>query len=341
LYLKRQIIGGEDHYTIRESYPSDGCWRHRTLIDLGSTPEANIEYPGGNSFYIRESLEEELRRVKADYSSRELEALFIPFLDPSIRRIIERFQRSGDSQSPWRRCSPEEWMARQRALHSFDKRRLHYLRFGRVHIGNLEAKPWKFLNVLHDKSRDEIESLLEDMEKELPAREIRRYIYTALGLENHFRHLLTRYQPEALDPFKVEEFFLQDLCRLNRDHLFFSGVDDHDPTSLHPYLRKHAVLYFDSTFDPRMVWDQYAADFVRSRPFSGRPGASSGTLSRSEKEACRNLGIRLTDFEKMDRQELIRIYRRSAMKSHPDKGGDKETFVHVKAAYECLLKRKG
>jgi len=340
LYLKRQIIRGEDHYTIRESYPSEGCWRHRTLVDLGINPEAYIEYPGGNSFYIRESLEEELRRLNADYSSREMEALFIPFLDPSIRRIIERFQRSGDSQSPWRRCSPEELPGRQRALHSFDKRRLHYLRFGRVHIGNLEAKPWKFLNVLHDKSRDEIENLLGDMERELPPREVHRYIYTALGLENHFRHLLTRYQPEALDPFKVEEFFLRDLCRLNLDKLFFSGVDDHDPALLHPYLWKYAILYFDSTFDPRMVWDEYAADFVWTHQFSGRDGASSGPLSGSEKEACRKLGIPLNDFEKMDRQALIRLYRRLAMKSHPDKGGDKESFVHVKAAYECLMKRK-
>jgi DnaJ-class molecular chaperone len=42
----------------------------------------------------------------------------------------------------------------------------------------------------------------------------------------------------------------------------------------------------------------------------------------------------------MDRRELIRHYRRMAKQSHPDTGGDKEAFVHIKAAFECLLRRK-
>lgn len=341
MYLKRRNHRGNEFYSLCESYRKDNCWKHRTLIDLGTNPEDYIEYPGGNSFYLRESLEEELRRLKADYSSRELEALFIPFLDPSIRRIIERFQGAGGPQGAGRRYSPEGLLRRHRDLHSFDKRRLHYLRFGRVHIGDLEARAWKFLNVLLDKSRDEIETLLGDMELELPPNEIRRYLYTALGLENHFRHMLTRYQPEALDPFKVEEFFIQDLCGLNRDKRFFSGVDDHDPASLHPYLRKYLILYFDSAFDPRILWDESVADFVWKHQFYKRSGASSRPMSESEKEACTRLGITIAQFGNMDRAELIRIYRRSAMKFHPDKGGDKATFVAVKAAYECLLKLKG
>jgi hypothetical protein len=340
LYLKRHHHGGLDLYSLRESYCSGDCWKHRTLIDLGPDPGAYIEYPGGNSFYIRESLEEELRRLNADYASGELEALFIPFLDPSIRRVIERFQRPEAPQSRWRGRSPEELLRRHGALHSFDKRRLHYLRFGRVHIGNLEARPWTFLNVLLDKSRDEIETLLGDMELALPPNETYRYLYTAFGLEIRFRQMLTRYRPEALDPFKVEAFFLQDLCRLNQDKRFFSGVDDHDPALLHPYLRKYVILYFDNPFDPRILYDDDVADFVRSRQFYKRSGASSGPMSESEKQACTRLGITVAEFGKMDRRELIRLYRRSAMKSHPDKGGEKEIFVRMKAAYECLLKRK-
>jgi hypothetical protein len=340
LYLKRENHGDDDSFSLCESYLSGGCWKHRTLIELGTNPENCIEYPGGNSFYIRESLEEELRRLNPDYSSQELETLLLPFVDPSIRRIIERFQGSGGFKSPWRLCSPQELVNRQSALHSFDKRRLHYLRFGRVHIGDLEAKPWAFLNVLLEKSRDEIETLLGEMEQDLPLQENRRYLYTAFGLESHFKHLPTRYHPEALDPFKVEECFLEDLCLLNQDEQFFRGVDDHDPALLHPYLRKYAILYFDSTFDPRMVWDEYVADFVRRPQFSGGFGAFSDAVSGPEKEACRSLGIAVGDFEKMNRRELLRTYRKLAKKSHPDKGGNKEVFVRVKAAYECLLKRK-
>ena len=341
MYLKRQNHGGTEAFCLCESYRKGDCWKHRVLVELGADPEEYIEYGGGNSFYVRRSLEEELMRLNAHFSYRELESLFIPFIDPDIRRIIERFQQAGEPPSPYSRLSHETLLNRHRALHSFDKRRLHYLRCGRVHIGNLDAKPWKFLNVLLDKSRDEIESLLGDMERELPGPEIRRYLFTAFGLEYHFRHLPTRYAPEALDPFQVEEFFLQGICRLNRDERFFSGVDEHDPAALHPYLRKYAVLYFDSPFDPRMVWDEDVADFVRRPPFTGRAGAPSGPMSVTEKEACRSLGLSSPDFEGMDREALIRAYRRLAMKSHPDKGGDKETFVRVKAAYECLLKLKG
>ena len=339
MYLKRQKLGGDDRYSIRESYPSNGGWKHRVVFDLGPDPEAYIEYPGGNSFYIRESLEEELRNQGVEYSQDELESLFIPFLDPEIRRIIERFKSPRVSR--WKHCPPGELARRHKTLHVFDKRRLHYLRFGRVHIGDLDAKPWKFLNVLLDKSRDEIETLFQEMEGELPPYETRRYLYTSLGLERHFRHLLTRYQPEALDPFKVEESFLEDLCRLNRDEQFFRGVDDHDPADLHPYLRKYVILYYDSPLDARIVWDEYAADFVWRHRFTGRPGMSPGRMAGSEKDACRRLGITLVDFEKMDREELIRIYRRLAMESHPDRGGDKEAFIRVKAAYECLLRQKG
>jgi hypothetical protein len=341
LYLKRANHGSNPSYFLCESYRSGGCWKYRVLVALGSNPEEYIEYPGGNSFYVRESLEEELRRVNPHYSSRELEALLLPFVDPSIRSIIEQFQRPGTRKTQRNSTSSLEMLERQRELNSFDKRRLHYLRFGRVHIGNLEAKPWTFLNVLLDKSRDEIESLLGEMEWDLPPQENRRYLYTAFGLERHFRDLLTRYQPEALDPFRVEECFLEDLCRLNRDEPFFRGVDDHDLTLLHPYLRKYVILYFDSTFDPQMVWDEDGADFVRRRQFSQGSGAFSGPVSGQEKEACRSLGIAVNDFQKMNRQELIRAYRKLAMKFHPDVGGDKEAFVEVKAAYECLLKRKG
>jgi hypothetical protein len=106
LYLKRENHGGDDSYSLCESYRSGGCWKHRILVKLGTNPEDFIEYPGDNSFYIRESLEEERRRLNPDDSSRELETLLLPFVDPSIRRIIGPFQSSGGFKNPWRLCSP-------------------------------------------------------------------------------------------------------------------------------------------------------------------------------------------------------------------------------------------
>jgi DnaJ-class molecular chaperone len=63
-------------------------------------------------------------------------------------------------------------------------------------------------------------------------------------------------------------------------------------------------------------------------------------MSVSEREACQCLGISPEDFQKMERRDLIRCYRKLAKETHPDRGGDKGDFVEIKEAYECLLMRK-
>jgi hypothetical protein len=317
-------------YELCESYLKNGTWYHRPLINLGPDPRAWVEYPGGNSFYVREDLEETLLDIGADFTDRELESLFLPYVDPRIRRIVEQFQRADPVRKPWKAYSRDELFQRQQALHEFDKRRIHYLRCGRVDIGNLNARPWPFLNVLLNKSRDEIEQVLEDMERELPPWETRPYLYTALRCQDQFQHLLTRNRPEALDPDRVDDVFVQNVCRLNLDGSFFSGVPGHDPDRLHDYLVRYIILYFDQ---PRQgPWREYVEDFI----WKSQIPAFSG----NEKEACRLLGIDPEAFHDMDRRNLTRAYRAKAKEAHPDRGGENETFVRVQAAYELLLQRK-
>ncbi len=339
MYLKRLNLKDYDHYILCESYREDGCWKHRQLVDLGADPGEYIVYPGGNSFHIRESLEEILQEKGASYSDDELEDLFMPFLDPYIRHIVERFKRPQKERNRWRECSPEALLKYQRALHSFDKRRLHYLRCGRVDIGNLDGRPWGFLNVLLEKSRDEIEHVIEGMEQVLTPEEIRPYLYTAMELQTYFPHHPARNQPVALDPEKVDHYFLKNLCWLNRDEMFFRGVERNGSDTLHPYLVKYVILFFDNPFDPRTVWDEYVQDFRWRHQFHKSPSSHTG-LSISEREACQHLGIPPEDFRKMDRRDLIRCYRRLAKETHPDRGGVKGDFVKIKEAYECLLMRK-
>jgi hypothetical protein len=81
------------------------------------------------------------------------------------------------------------------------------------------------------KSRDEIETVIEGMEQALSPHEIRPYLYTAFEIQTYFRDHPARYQPAALDPEKVDHYFLRDLCWLNKDEKFFSGVDRGDNTS--------------------------------------------------------------------------------------------------------------
>jgi hypothetical protein len=339
LYLKQRQLGDGCHYILCESYPDEGFWKHRELRDLGLDPGAHIEYFGDSGFCIKEALEEDVQQKADTYSSEELEDVFKPFLRPHIRRVVEMFEEKRRRPSRWHGCSREKLLEHQRTLHSFDKRRLHFLRCGRVNIGNLDARPWKFLNVLLEKSRDEIEHVINDMERILALHELRPYLYTALHLQTYFSYMLTRHHPEALDPEKVDRYFVEELCRLNADETFFRGVERHDWSSLHPYLVKYVILYFDHAFDPGSLRREYVDDFVWRHRFH-KPPPPSGKTAVSERQACQALGISRQDFRRMDREELTRCYRRRAKSTHPDTGGDEETFVELKEAYESLLVRK-
>jgi hypothetical protein len=138
-------------------------------MDLGSNPGDYIEYPGGNSFHVKEALLEKVQEMAERFSEDELESLFMPFLDSHIRRIVEQFERPKKSAKPWGALSKDEVLVEQKKLHSFDKRRLHYLRFGRVQMGDLDRNPSRFLQILAGKSRDEIEAMMERMELVLAA----------------------------------------------------------------------------------------------------------------------------------------------------------------------------
>ena len=95
MYIKRKRQKNQDNYIISESYHEDGIWKHRKLMDLGAEPDGYIVYPGGNAFYIKESLEETLTSSATNFFYDELEALFVHFMKPRIRRVVESFQRSG------------------------------------------------------------------------------------------------------------------------------------------------------------------------------------------------------------------------------------------------------
>jgi hypothetical protein len=339
LYLKRVYARDGYHYILSESCYEDECWKHRPLIDLGSNPGNYIEYPGGNSFYVKESLLATVQEMAERFSEDELEKLFMPFVDPHIRRLVERFERPRESPKPWSSLSSREVLKEQKELHSFDKRRLHYLRFGRVQMGDLDRRPSRFLQILTEKSRDEIEAMMEKMELALRPHERRVYVYTAFHLQNHFRHMVTRNHPSALDPDKVDASFLEDICRLNHDKRFFEGVPLHDHHSLHPYLIKYLILYFDNDFVSGTFWNQYVEDFMWKHQFYQKP-RSSPQSQTSHHEACKCFEISLEDFKQMDRQKLTRYYRRLAKKTHPDRGGESKRFVEITAAYETLLKMK-
>lgn len=339
MYLRRVWDNGCCRYVIRESYRDGDCWQCRDLFHLGEDPRACIIYPGGNGFYFSEELEDSLQEKGVDYTSRDLEELFFPFLPPHIRRVLTNFGHCGTSGR--RRCSlsTEEELRAQQELHSFDKRRIHFLRCGRVDIGRLEGRNWPFLNILLEKSRDEIEHVFDEMERRLRPTEIRSYIYTAFQIETYFTGNFLKHHPAALDPEKVDEFLLEEVCCVNRDTHFFSGVDSRDSEVLHPILLKYIILYFDHDWDYQSPWKQYIEELLRRRNFSARAGGERAA-SMTEEDACRKLGVTVEEYTGMTRRELIRVFRMRAKEIHPDKGGDHDVFIKVTEAYEYLLLKK-
>jgi hypothetical protein len=333
LYLRRVMFSDGCHYVLRESYGDGDFWKHRDLADLGANPAGWIEYTGGNGFYINGDLEEKLQAGGVEYSSEDLEGLFLPFLKPHIRRIIENFgSHTTRAHRPTRFSEPQMTLM-QRRLHSFDKRRLHFLRCGRGDIGDLDRRSWKFLNVLVGKSRDEIEHLMEGMECVLRTHEMRLYLFTALHLQNHFPHHVLRNHPAALDRETVDNCFLEALCCVNNDAAFFAGLEGGMRTNLHPYLTRYLILYFDSDFE-QPQWPEFIREFAGRRQAYRRIAA---VQRMGMDDACRIFGVSREQVARMKGEELVRMYRRKAKELHPDKGGDKESFIRMGEAFACLM----
>ena len=139
MYLARKTIKGITHYSIRESYRDGNHFLSRELVDLGPHPDGYIVYPGGNAFYIDPMIEEQLDRLGVIAQDTDLEDIFWRFLDPRIQRALAHFRHREDrvrKDYQTNQKSPKT----KAVVHNFDKRRLHYLKFGRMEQGYLWLK---------------------------------------------------------------------------------------------------------------------------------------------------------------------------------------------------------
>jgi hypothetical protein len=346
LYLRRIAQRNAYHYILRETYRNNGDWTYRDLIDLGPDPAQYIGYPGGYAFHIRSELEQALRSARVEYTREELAELLIPFLHPALRWVFEHSQTAYFPYTLSRACSIDELSGYQEEIHPFDVRRLHYLKFGQIDMGRVEmSRSWRFLRILSCKCRDEIEATFEAMEQDLTGGELSSYIYTALHLQKHFPYHSLRNYPAGLDLDEIDARFLEEICRLNNDELFFRGVEGRDGKTLHSYLSKYVWLYFDHELEVESPWEWFMRELLERQRFYResrqyyRPSRVEPSISVTE--ACAILEISNERFSVMSRRELIRIYRRKAKEKHPDKGGDHDAFVRLGAAYEILLAAKG
>jgi len=334
VYLARRIINGIIHYYIRESYRDGDHFLSHDLFDLGADPAKYIIYPGGNAFYIDPAIEDRLEAQGVAFQDNNLEDIFWRFLDPRIQRALEHF-RHRETLVRKSRKSEEKTAKAEFPVHIFDRRRLHYLKFGRMEQGYLWLIPQKLFNLLRNKSGDEIEQLFLDMESQLNPREYKAYTYVIFDINRFFNESFAKKRPQYLKQSDVDDHFIAEICSLNQDLTFWAGMQTAD--CLHEYLVRYVLMYFDYDFAPRSWVDDYIRNFINSRRDHQSP---FGAASVSWDEAGAIFDETKGELKKMNRQELSRIFRRRALELHPDQGGDPEKFMQLAKAYDMLLKTK-
>ena len=339
MYLARIFRDNRLFYLLRESFPEEGIYRHRDLLELGEDPGRYIVYPGGASFYIDELIFERLQEagVSVDYDT--VEALFYPFLEPEIRARLESFAASvgGGQGGRWKPLDKAERQAILATTHVFDRRRIHYLRFGQIDQRGLDRSPALF-RILRHKSRDEIEQLILEREQDLPPAEYKSYIFTIFDLQRFFRNsAFARAMPYALDSDELDAYFLQELCRLDQDLLFWQGFERDD--KLAPSLVRYVIMFFDASFPQSGAGPGFARG-----PFNWQAGEQREQKMRqphvAQKEAASIFGVSQAELDAMTKADLTRLYRKKAHELHPDKGGEHEEFVALSTAYNEVLRNK-
>jgi hypothetical protein len=327
MYLARHRIDGKTHFIIRQSYPATGCFRSRDLFNLGTDPSRFIYYPGGNSYYYDACIEDALSQKGLNIQQDDLDPIFFEFLTPEIQRVITGFDRGFRHKA---NISQNGEPGKAPPIHDFDKRRFHYLRFGHSQQRNIHRVPEKVFRLLQNKSRDELEQYFLTEERRL------RHHEKGLYLATIFR--LAAFQPraDANQPLfaQLDGYFMDRLCRLNRDNLFLAG--EPEPKGLFEHLIRYVIIYFD--FEPRYTNPDhiYINEFIR-RHRRYRP---MGKTKIKIKEIENLFGYEWKALKRMNRTKLTRLFRRLALKHHPDQGGDAETFRRLTQYYRALLHRK-
>lgn len=333
MYIARRVIQDSLHYILCESYDNGTCLTNRDLVHLGTHPGRFIKYVGGSSFYIDDHLFDLLQKQGVNASYNEVEEFFLPFLDPYVQAKIAPFLGRQRNRS-WKPMSSGIRAKILEETHIFDRRRIHYLRFGQIDQRRLDKAVTLYKSLL-DKSRDELEQLILGQEQSLSPGEYKRYVFSIFNLQRFFSGTVARIMPHALDEEKVDEFFVSEVCKLDQDQSFWQGMERGN--RLPPYLIRYMVMYFDYDFPGGRTWEEYSRIFTG---FRQRARKMQGSRRMSMNEASTVFGVGRAELATMSKQELTKIYRKKAHELHPDKGGDHDRFIELTAAYNELLRTR-
>ena len=334
MYLAKHRIKGRYRYFIRESFAGENGLRGRDLFDLGTDPSRYIICPDDNAFYIDSVVEEQLEGLGVRPDWEELENIFWPFLDPAIKRVIEPLQQRYYGRKKTAKLDPSQEAKIHAQTHIFDKRRMHYLRYGHMDQGYIGRMSAMLLKRLVGKSRDELEQYFMIQEQILRPEELKDYVYVIFDLQRFFKELVAKITPMALDQKKVDEHFIAEICRLNQNPVFWSGHQN--PQELHEYLVRYVIVFFDSDYGHSTILDDYTRNFM-NRHRAYRPPPPKSTVS--VEEASTIFEVKKETLQTITIRELTRLYRSQAKKFHPDKGGEHDKFIKLTEAFQTLLRK--
>lgn len=327
MYMAYTKKHGKPHYVLRTSCRVSDRMEFKNIFDIGPDPGVWIKYAGGNAFYFDETMEEAVNNALDEYDADELEDIFWPWVRQDVRRAVETFRHRGAESAEALTRQQKKHIATK--IHTFDKRRVHFLKFGLMDQGRVEQMPPTLFRHLMDKSRDEIEQDFMRREFSLKARELKSYVYTIFDLQRFFQSFMAKKMPQAMDQEKVDAYLIEELCRLNK--LYFDRTD-----RLDEYMLRYAIMFFDHTYANSTLLDDFANAFMNSRR-AFRPPPPKSTVTRSK--ALEIFGLSKKELETMNRWALRKQYRRLAREHHPDAGGSDESFVQLNDAYQTLLEK--
>ncbi|MFH2060369.1 MAG: DnaJ domain-containing protein [Pseudomonadota bacterium] len=327
MYIAFQKFKNQSNYRLRESCTINKKLTFRELFDLGPDPSVYIKYVGGNAFYFDEILEKTIVASGIVFDSDELEDLLWPWIRIDIRQAIETF-KGRSSTKKYKKLDVAQKQKIEQMVHPFDKRRTHFLKFSNMDQGSLENMPAVLFKDLLDQSRDEIEQHFLQQELILKAHELKSYVYTVFDLQRFFQSFMAKKMPHAMDQDRVDDFFLKELCRLNKEIFNTSSPP-------HPYMIRYIIMFFDHIYADTTLLNDFSNAFMNQhRVFKPKPQNPV-----SIQNALALFNINQQKLTTMSKQGLTRIYRKLARQVHPDTGGSDEKFVELNNAFNLLMEK--
>ncbi len=299
MYISRKIGPLGYSYRICESYFEAPFYKSRVILDLGENPQEYITYYSEVSFSV--DIEEELLKKGYKTDQFELEKLFFPFLKPEAKRWV---QFSLDRKIS--NTSVELKDFNLEGIHWFDRLRFIVLKLDHRKPKRVLNFKFPFLKRLLNKSRDEIENFLWDMEDRLTFLERNHYILTIFSLD----------KVNTLE--ERDERFLSNLCEIAKDPGYYMDLSEREVLS--NYLSRYVWMYFD-----RLPWRKIPRIY-QQREIS------------LYQELAYYLNLSLERLLSLEKREVLKVFRKKILEIHPDRGGTHEEFIKIRKLMEDFLK---